>query len=166
MINIRLSLRSVSGVPFPSARHSLSISAHSSRFLFVRNRFPWHQSRFVLFHSDYKSRLSINQIGFSSMSSFTYPVAKRTDFVENLHGIAVKKNLISSNVSWNIVICFCYFLYDFNLIFLNFSTRLMILTAGLKTQTVKKHRNLFGFKMSSQHPIFRVVQLCPVLKQD
>ena len=93
MINIRLSLRSVSGVPFPSARHSLSISAHSSRFLFVRNRFPWHQSRFVLFHSDYKSRLSINQIGFSSMSSFTYPVAKRTDFVENLHGIAVKKSL-------------------------------------------------------------------------
>jgi hypothetical protein len=166
MINIRLLLRSVCGVPFPSARHSLS-TVHSSRFLFVRNRFLWHQkSRFVLFHSDYKSRLSINQIGFSSMSSFTYPVAKRTDFVENLHGIAVKKKLIPSNVSWNIVICYCYFLYDFNLIFLNFSTRLMILTAGLKTQTVKKHRNLFVFKMSSQHPIFRVVQLCPVLKQD
>lgn len=93
MINIRLLLRSVCGVPFPSARHSLS-TVHSSRFLFVRNRFLWHQkSRFVLFHSDYKSRLSINQIGFSSMSSFTYPVAKRTDFVENLHGIAVKKSL-------------------------------------------------------------------------
>ena len=73
---------------------------NSTQQSIVRNRFLWHQkSRFVLFHSDYKSRLSINQIGFSSMSSFTYPVAKRTDFVENLHGIAVKKKLIPSNVS-------------------------------------------------------------------
>ena len=107
MINIRLSLRSVSGVPFPSARHSLS-TAHSSRFLFVRNSFPWHQtiikSRFVLFHSDYKSRLSINQIGFSSMSSFTYPVAKRTDFVENLHGIAVKKKSLFLQMSAEILL--------------------------------------------------------------
>ncbi len=112
MINIRLLWRSICGVP---ERHSLS-TAHSSRSLFVRNRnrFPWHQtdikSRFHLFPSDFKSRLSVTQIGLSStMSSFTYPMAKRTDFSENLHGIAVKttKKLILSDVSWNLFICFC-----------------------------------------------------------
>jgi len=93
MINIRLLRRSICGVP---VRLSLS-TAHCSRSLFVRNRdrFPWHQtdikSRLVLFHLDYKSRLSVNQIGLSTMSSFTYPIAKRTDFSENLHGIAVKQ---------------------------------------------------------------------------
>lgn len=49
---------------------------------------------------------------------------------------------------------------------LKFFTRLKIPTAGLKTQTLLKHRNLFVFRMNSQHPIFRGVQLCPVSKQD
>ena len=70
----------------------------SSRYLtYVRNRnlLPWHQdqatkSRLVLLNFDKKFRLSINQTGWNNMS-FTYPIAKRVDVVENLHGIAVKQ---------------------------------------------------------------------------
>ncbi|XP_057365002.1 prolyl endopeptidase-like [Daphnia carinata] len=91
MISIKLPWRFLFG-----GSRGRALLINSSRSLSVRNRnsFPWHltltQSCLSLFRSYNKSKLSNASIGLSNMSTFTYPVAKRIDFSENLHGITVE----------------------------------------------------------------------------
>lgn len=72
----------------------------SEVFIKSRRFAPFRNRNFVLWHlalgkssyfvSDNSTKLTANQTVSSKMSTFNYPIAKRNDFVENLHGNTVK----------------------------------------------------------------------------
>lgn len=167
MISIKLPWRSLFG---GSRRRALLIN--SSRSLSVRNRnsFPWHltltQSCLSLFRSDNKFKLSSDSTGLNNMSTFTYPVAKRIDFSENLHGITVKRRNTSSFTQNLICAPHTIKVKTLHLMLFVTLTRWKTPIAGWRIQILLKHRSLFVFRMNLRLPTFRAVQLWPVSKKD